>query len=418
MPAPSEPTYSFTLPSIHDDTALDCRIYHPLIFSQPQRRDLANSKEWRNKGIVMAHPYAPMGGSYDDRVVGMVVEEFLKLGFVVGTFNFRGAQGSKAHTSWSGKPEIGDYMSFAAFFMHYLSYLHPFPSASTTFTPEQSPLSGSAPMQPHDQDSPSCIPSKESVLVILGGYSYGSHILRHLPPVPSILSPFSVPASGTAAAEILLRAHRLGDQSNLDWINAARDHARQSHSRASLGVVMGGEETSPEKRRSSREMRRRSMDRDREGASVRRSLDLGIRIHSLSHRRGVKKDKFLETSVNSTPDTGAVGSISMPEVRYLLISPLAAPVSTVVAPGLGQKFWSREKEGKELVGKHVALAVYGDQDIFTSAKRTREWAERMGGQPGSKFEHVEIVGAGHFWHEVGAEDKLRATLRDWEGVVS
>lgn len=37
----------------------------------------------------MAHPYAPMGGSYDDRVVGIVVEEFLGLGFVVGTFNFR-----------------------------------------------------------------------------------------------------------------------------------------------------------------------------------------------------------------------------------------------------------------------------------------------------------------------------------------
>jgi alpha/beta superfamily hydrolase len=30
-----------------------------------------------------------MGGSYDDRVVGIVAEEFLALGYVVGTFNFR-----------------------------------------------------------------------------------------------------------------------------------------------------------------------------------------------------------------------------------------------------------------------------------------------------------------------------------------
>jgi alpha/beta superfamily hydrolase len=30
-----------------------------------------------------------MGGSYDDRVVGIVVEAFLGLGYVVGTFNFR-----------------------------------------------------------------------------------------------------------------------------------------------------------------------------------------------------------------------------------------------------------------------------------------------------------------------------------------
>lgn len=37
----------------------------------------------------MAHPYAPMGGSYDDRVVGIVVEQFLAAGWIVGTFNFR-----------------------------------------------------------------------------------------------------------------------------------------------------------------------------------------------------------------------------------------------------------------------------------------------------------------------------------------
>jgi alpha/beta superfamily hydrolase len=45
--------------------------------------------QWRRRGIVMAHPYAPMGGSYDDRVVGIVVEEFLRAGWIVGTFNFR-----------------------------------------------------------------------------------------------------------------------------------------------------------------------------------------------------------------------------------------------------------------------------------------------------------------------------------------
>jgi len=38
---------------------------------------------------VVAHPYAPLGGNYDDRVVGIVADELLKEGFVVGTFNFR-----------------------------------------------------------------------------------------------------------------------------------------------------------------------------------------------------------------------------------------------------------------------------------------------------------------------------------------
>jgi len=88
MPSP-QPLYSFTIPSIHDDTVLDCRIYHSPALSDPKAREAGSSTQWRGKGIVMAHPYAPMGGSYDDRVVGIVVEEFLALGFVVGTFNFR-----------------------------------------------------------------------------------------------------------------------------------------------------------------------------------------------------------------------------------------------------------------------------------------------------------------------------------------
>lgn len=88
MRVPREPHYSFTLPSIHDDTTLDCRIYHPDVFDHSPGDD-ARDPLWRKRGIVMAHPYAPMGGSYDDRVVGIVVDEMLKTGYIVGTFNFR-----------------------------------------------------------------------------------------------------------------------------------------------------------------------------------------------------------------------------------------------------------------------------------------------------------------------------------------
>lgn len=45
--------------------------------------------KWQKKAVVMAHPYAPMGGSYDDRIVGIVLDEFLRKGWIVGTFNFR-----------------------------------------------------------------------------------------------------------------------------------------------------------------------------------------------------------------------------------------------------------------------------------------------------------------------------------------
>lgn len=156
---------------------------------------------------------------------------------------------------------------------------------------------------------------------------------------------------------------------------------------------------------------------DREGGRL--SLDLGSRIRSLSHRRSLKKGERPMTPPISTEVhvNGVESAVLMPEVRYLLISPLTPPVSTVVAPGLGQRFWSREKEGIEVVGKHTALAVLGDQDIFSSAKKSREWAERMRGRPGSRFEYVEVVGAGHFWHEIGVEETLRGALRGWEGGV-
>ena len=89
-----QPHYSFTIPSIHDDTTLECRVYHPDILSRPLSNGTHSESRtiWRKKGIVMAHPYAPMGGSYDDRVVGIVVEEFLASGYIVGTFNFRYSQ--------------------------------------------------------------------------------------------------------------------------------------------------------------------------------------------------------------------------------------------------------------------------------------------------------------------------------------
>ena len=81
-----EPAYSFSLPSINDDTPLDCRIYHP-----NNLRSILSDTYPRVKieGAVIAHPYAPLGGSFDDPIVLSVTEALLNEGFVVGTFNFR-----------------------------------------------------------------------------------------------------------------------------------------------------------------------------------------------------------------------------------------------------------------------------------------------------------------------------------------
>lgn len=82
-----EPAWSFTIPSLADDTPLDCRIYHPPHFEAV----LANAAEngHATRGAIVAHPYAPLGGNYDDAVVLALVKCLLREGFVVGTFNFR-----------------------------------------------------------------------------------------------------------------------------------------------------------------------------------------------------------------------------------------------------------------------------------------------------------------------------------------
>ena len=82
------PAYCFTIPSIHDGIALDCRIYHPPSLDGSSS-ETGSTFPQRKKGAVIAHPYAPLGGCMDDPVVMTVVEQLLELDHVVGTFNFR-----------------------------------------------------------------------------------------------------------------------------------------------------------------------------------------------------------------------------------------------------------------------------------------------------------------------------------------
>ena len=74
-----KPSYTFTIPSIQDNTLLDCRVYHPTF----------NQRKMVVSAAIVAHPYAPLGGSQDDPVVSIIGSVLLKHGFVVGTFNFR-----------------------------------------------------------------------------------------------------------------------------------------------------------------------------------------------------------------------------------------------------------------------------------------------------------------------------------------
>jgi hypothetical protein len=80
-----KPSLSFTIPSIHDHTKLDCRIYHPESLNTPH----PHAPPWGRHVAIVAHPYAPLGGSYDDPIVDLVAGTLLQVGFMVATFNFR-----------------------------------------------------------------------------------------------------------------------------------------------------------------------------------------------------------------------------------------------------------------------------------------------------------------------------------------
>lgn len=77
-----KPNCSFVIPSVHDDLELNCRIYYP-------RRTEQNTELFGRSFAIFAHPYAPLGGCYDDPVVGFAGSVLLRGGCVLVTFNFR-----------------------------------------------------------------------------------------------------------------------------------------------------------------------------------------------------------------------------------------------------------------------------------------------------------------------------------------
>lgn len=321
---------------------------------------------------------------------------------MVGTFNFRGAHSSKGRTSWGGTAELQDYVSFAGFFLHYLRLLQP-PSSRNSIAPAC--VRQSSPTETPKGQSVSS--GAEDTFVVFCGYSYGSLMVKHLPPTDKILELFPTGEEGTAAAEIVIRACKLSLQSNRIWENLSAGpgrlqskkerHHNQEHR---LPMTMGGEEIPPEKRRSSREIRQ-SMERTRSFEPPK-----GIRSMSLRRKKPDHSLTVIESHVSAC-------SAPLPSTAYLLVSPLLPPISTLAAPSVGHMFWNKPKDHHECIVLRPTLSVFGDQDFFTSVKKLRPWAQKLRNERSSCFKFKEIPGAGHFWHEHGVEAKLRDTLREW-----
>jgi alpha/beta superfamily hydrolase len=93
-----------------------------------------------------------------------------------------GAGNSKGSTSWTGKPEVSDYVSVAGFLIQYMLLLQ---NSKTT------------------ERNPSIIQ------LVLGGYSYGSLIASRVPDTHSIIALFASRLPSTYASEIIVKAKEL-----------------------------------------------------------------------------------------------------------------------------------------------------------------------------------------------------------------
>jgi hypothetical protein len=363
-----------------------------------------------------------------------------------------GAGCSKGRTSWTSKAELADYTSFAGFLIHYLYYLEPrrlepstAPSPGGLEGHPLEPIASALPLAieptsfPFDSNSEplTTLANDEKTLLILGGYSYGSLIATRLPPTPSIItSTTNGDVSGSPQSEILLRAHHCAAEWNREAAmpsasplktengSRRRSGAYQPHHHSPRGVVIGGEEGEPGRRKPSREFRR-SLEIGRlsvelpviPSPSKRKSADLRRRSYHFSP----------DNSLSSSTSPSRVPGLPSPtphsiQTAYLLISPLLPPISHLATFSFFSP--SQKPTTTTTLTTNPTLAIYGTHDVFTSPGKLKRWAEEMAAEAGrgggvggggrGQFRNVAVEGAGHFWvEEKVLEGGLRGEIGLW-----
>jgi len=380
-----KPSATFTLPSLYDDLELDCRLYFPRLRS-------AEATTPPQGFAIFAHPYAPLGGCFDDPVVQSVGSVLVRQGFVLATFNFREAEKSPGKTSWTGKAELGDYVSLYAFMLSFMNVT----------------------------DVARYVKNGGQPLLLLGGYSYGAMMTAHLPSTATVLSIIQNAKDGSSEREIERRSHELA-QAFLGYCETQHQRGRSSLKPSdaviSSGVVVGGYESTDAARRISRESSRRSIDAERVRHSMERvrrklgsragsSQDIGPRAHTSS-------EEYQQMQV-------------VPELSFLLISPLLGTVSNFTTLFSKLKFERRaripstqlDQIPKEALVKAPTLVVFGTNDQFTSPRKVQRWCQSLAATPESKIVSKEVQGAGHFWHDPKIDLQLTQTVSSWLGSLS
>jgi hypothetical protein len=266
-----------------------------------------------------------------------------------------------------------------------------------------------APATGHVQSIPS-----EPITLVLGGYSYGSLVVTHLPPIPEILAIFHKPSKWTS--EILLRSRELALQTNISLSEfrgrlpdapSRRQHKRQSSSQHSI-IYGGNDSPSPA---------------DRHIDPIHKVIEVPTRIKHAIHRthRSTPSTSTISSNVSETllEPMPALPRISP---HYLLISPLLPPLSNFLSLSASSLFFWRHHSDHHphTLLQHPTLVVYGTKDMFTSSTKLDAWSKKMdtlATHNKGRFRWRKVEGAGHFWREKGVEVELRLSVREWVGEV-
>lgn len=244
--------------------------------------------------------------------------------------------------------------------------------------------------------------------LILAGYSYGSLIAKSLPPLQVVKEIFASPATGSAQAEIILRAQDLS-KDHVDKHAPVEVSLRGRISlSASSGLIVGGNESGATNKRVSRESSRRSLDLEGLRESVDRIRKRSSRRKSNRYDLGVSDQQEIRQRVDITP-----------RICFLLVSPLLAPVTSILSMSSKLKLPAALTKGTmdacavDQLILHPSCCIFGHQDVFTSHRRLQKWATKYQKESEARFSSYSVEGAGHFWQEGGAELRLKDAIEQW-----
>ncbi len=314
----------------------------------------------------------------------------------------RGASGSAGRTSWSGKPELSDYVSVYGFMLHYINAI-----AQTHPGPDQRPI--------------------QPPTLVLGGYSYGSMIASHLPSREFVVDLFDSVASDSAETEVKHRAVDLSRDARaffemhsapvaLSTTISTNARGEEQPKKPKPGVIMGGYESS----RISRENSRRSVDAER----IRQGLGKVRRKIGPNNSQPSSPSNVLSApATEPTTPPAECTSMVLPDIAYLVVSPILSTAAGFTTMFSQLRFTSKGRQGAPTTEEfhelttHPCCCLYGNKDGFTSARKLQRWSEELKLRPGSQLTAIE-ADAGHFWHEADGIVRLNQGVAEFlEGLT-